>query len=183
MVTSTELVCELLPLVAVRVTLPLAAVDPPLLPPELELELLLEPPPPPQLASPIRRAIASKASANICRLLRLRPMPKNAATPNVDTHQGVIGEPELGARSDAVEDAVIVTVAVASGVTVAGLTEQVTPARAVEQERLTVPLNPLRLRTVMGIVPDVPWVTVRVELKNDTPKSAAAALDQLATKL
>jgi len=121
----------------------------------------------------------------ICFLVRFLPIPKNAATPKAEVHHGANGSFDPGACSAALDDAVIVTVAVPSGFTVPGVTAHVTPLSAEEQDRFTVPLNPFCFLKMTGMVADPPRETDSVELKNATSKSAtgAASASQFVTTL
>lgn len=150
------------------------------MPPEL-LEVVDVIPLPPHATSPTISTSASIPKTTIWRLLlRAAPIPKNAATPNADSSHG-----STGRRIAALADAVTTTFTVPSGFTVDGLTLHVVfVAPVTVHVNVTVPLNPFLRCRISGSVADDPLVIVTsAVLKNDTPKSAVAAVVQFDTRL
>ncbi len=137
---------------------------------------------PPQLMMPANNANAMTMANSLCGRPRRSWIPKIAATPKLYTHHGTSGAGMPG-RNAALVIALMVTVADPSGVTVLGLTEQVTFCWADTHMSVTVPLKPLSFRTLIGMVAELPLATEIVGLKNVSAKSGAGVAFQLVTRL
>src|SRR5260221_6064529 len=84
-------------------------------------------------------------------------------------------EVPMVAVAEAVRVRVELVLPLAGGVTEAGANEAVTPLGRPEAESATAELNPLRLVTVIVLVPLLPWTTLRLVGEAETEKSGVGA--------